>query len=231
MSLADPYMIRRSVWFGILLICGLLLGIALHTVADSPGNSAVGMAKVNAQAEPLLQKIADASVPITRIRFAAEPSPGVAQAQTYELHFWPGETVEQDSRVVQIAPHPCGTVAVASVATMPTLGDEALKPERVVEFSADGEILNQWAIPVDTYPLGIQGDRVLINFYESPPLWIGLDSSITVSESAISLPPAELIECDFSAEAFPNSAYAVCTRYPDLYSGESRLLSFEGVCT
>ncbi|MEM9162225.1 MAG: hypothetical protein AAGC54_04055, partial [Cyanobacteria bacterium P01_F01_bin.4] len=65
-------MVKRSFWFGILLIGGLLLGMALHTVA-----------------------YIDA-----------------AQAQTYELHFWPGEAAEQDSRFVQISPHPCGTVAV-----------------------------------------------------------------------------------------------------------------------
>lgn len=224
------------------MIGGLLLGMALHTVVYSPqGNGWMVIANASAKAESLPQRIADTPVPITRISFAgaggdragavAEPLPVAAQAQTYELHFWPGATAEQDSRFVQISPPPCGTVAVARVTAMPDLEDGSLEPERVVEFSLEGELLRQWAIPVDSYPVGIQGDRLLINFYGSPPLWISLNGSITVEDNEISLPPTEQIECDFSAEAFPNSAYAGCTRFQDINSGESRLLSFEGVCT
>src|SRR6185503_18611271 len=104
-------------------------------------------------------------------------NPGV-----YELLFWPGRNAKRDIRVVRIEDHPCGTVAVARVRTMPSFKKgQALEPERVVEFTKGAKVLRRWAIPVDSTPIGISGDRLLVRFGEHR-LWIAADGTIVSGE-------------------------------------------------
>ena len=150
--------------------------------------------------------------------------------RVYELLFWPGRNAKRDKRVVRIEDHPCGTVAVARVTTMPSLKKgQALEPERVVEFTNGAKVLRRWAIPVDSTPIGISGDCLLLRFGEDR-LWIAADGTIANAESQ--LPPAspEPAECGTLHE-FGDSAYVQCLRFRDLETGKYRFLSFEDVCT
>ena len=148
----------------------------------------------------------------------------------YELLFWTGPNAKRDRRVVRIADHPCGTVAVARVKTMPSFKrGQALEPERVVEFAKGEKVLRRWAIPVDSTPIGISADRLLVRFGEYR-LWIAVDGTIASAENQHLPASPERAECGTSRE-FGNSAYVQCLRFRDLETGKYRFLSFEGVCT
>jgi len=74
--------------------------------------------------------------------------------------FWPKPGAENDPRVSVIEDGPCGEVATARVATIPLHGkDPALEPERVIERGPNGEVVNRWSTPVDSYPIAIRGKR------------------------------------------------------------------------
>ena len=152
------------------------------------------------------------------------------QPRVYELHFWPGPNAEHDSRVVRLSNHPCGTVAVARVKTVPPLRKgERIEPERVVELAAGGTVLRRWAIPVDSTPIGVSGNRLLVRFGEIK-LWLGLDGRIATAEDHPAPPVPEQARCGRVVE-FGNSAFVQCLRFRDLQSGKYRLLVFQGVCT
>ena len=149
--------------------------------------------------------------------------------QVYELLFWPGVNMRQDVRVVRISEHPCGTVAVARVRTMPSLKrGQPLEPERVVELATGGKVLRRWGTPVDSTPVGISGNRLLVRSGQIK-LWIGLDGRITTANAQLVLPIPEQAVCGTSRE-FGDSGYVECWRFRDLETGKHRLLSFEGVC-
>lgn len=151
----------------------------------------------------------------------------------YELSFWPGTEAESDSRVVKLSHHPCGMVAVARVTTMPPLkGDRSLEPEKVVEFSATGQVLRRWATPVDSTPIAIRGDRLLVEVAATEPvrIWIDIDGKIAPGDSNITAAISP-VACKNIFQEFENSAYASCWRYQDLESGNFRILGFEGVCS
>ena len=148
----------------------------------------------------------------------------------YELLFWPGRNAKRDTRVVRIEDHPCGTVAVARVRTMPSFKKgQALEPERVAEFTKGAKVLRRWAIPVDSTPIGISGDRLLVRFGVHR-LWIAADGAIASADSQPLPASPEPAECGTLHE-FGDSTHVQCLRFRDLETGKFRFLSFEGVCT
>jgi hypothetical protein len=156
--------------------------------------------------------------------------------EVYELSFWTKDSanVESDDRVIGMATHPCGVVAVARVTAIPALeSDPTLEPERVVEFSPEGKVLRRWATPVDSVPIGIEDDRLSIEIYQSKTirLWIGIDGSIIAEEIQIATVEPTQQDCDNLATEFGKSDYANCWLYRDLGNDEPRILAFEGVCT
>jgi hypothetical protein len=161
----------------------------------------------------------------------------VEQPQIYELSFWTKENVERDDRIVKISHHPCGVVAIAKVTQIPSLEtDPTLEPERVVEFDSEGTLLRKWATPVDSTPIGIRDDRLLIEIYRNIPntpnlLWIGLDGSITPETSEIDTNEPSQTHCDGLGKEFGDSGYANCWLYRDLANNKPRVLGFEGICT
>jgi hypothetical protein len=156
--------------------------------------------------------------------FAADSRP------TYELRFWPGPNAKSDSRVIQIVEHPCGSVAIARVKSLPPpKKGQVLNPERVVELSPRGEVVRRWAMPVDFSPMGVRGDSIVVQLGQSR-LWLDLNGNISTVEENIAIPHPEAAQCDKLRE-FGNSAYARCWRYRDLQNGHPRVLAYEGVCT
>jgi hypothetical protein len=139
----------------------------------------------------------------------------VAELPVYEFSFWPGADAKFDKRVVRLSMHPCGEVAIARVTSIPPLGKErTLQPEKVVEFSPEGKVLRRWAIPVDTLPISIQDNRLLIQLASANPdrFWISMDGSIAAEKNQISTSKPNLTTCENLAKEFVNSAYKRCWR-------------------
>lgn len=156
----------------------------------------------------------------------------------YEFSFWPGADAKFDKRVVRVSPHPCGEVAIARVTSIPPFGnDRTLQPDKVVEFSPAGKVLRRWAIPVDTAPVGIRDNRLLIKTFGYPSyddrvqFWIGVDGSIATENNPVSTSQPSRATCENLGQEFKNSGYKQCWRYKDLTSGNSRILAYEGICS
>ncbi len=159
-------------------------------------------------------------------------SPAAEEMPSYELRFWSGANVEQDSRFMGLSAHPCGQVAIAKVMSMPPWKkDQPLQPERVVEFSDKGDVLNEWSMPVDYYPIGIQENQLLVEAGEAQQLSIDLQGHITpVQDQPAELDP-QSVDCVNLKREFPNSAYARCAQFPDRTHNRWRILGFESPCT
>lgn len=88
-----------------------------------------------------------------------------------ELSCWPGPGAAEDARTVRIVDHPCGQVVVARVTTLPTDTKGALIPEIAEEVNAHGVVIARWPMPVDSYPLAFQGERLLLRVGDLK-LWV-----------------------------------------------------------
>ena len=65
-----------------------------------------------------------------------------AHDRSYTLSFWPSQSaVRKDPRVLSISDHPCGTIAIARVHSLPTYRKgAAIVSEVVVEVNAHGKV-------------------------------------------------------------------------------------------
>jgi hypothetical protein len=155
-----------------------------------------------------------------------------SDGRVYELRFWMGEGAAQADGFVRSTGHPCGEVAIARVTKMPAYSrNQPLQPERVLELSASGEVLQQWTIPVDSYPLAIQERFILIEA-NGEQLWIEPNGTIGGEDPGDlnSLPRPEAVTTRQLTE-FGESAYAKAWKYVDLQTNHGRILAFEGVCS
>jgi hypothetical protein len=151
-------------------------------------------------------------------------------AQVYELDFWPGPNVGSDNRVIQLALHPCGEVAVARVTSLPRPEKgQTLEPELVLELAQNGAVLQRWSMPVDYTPIGIRGSQILVELRKSR-LWLDLKDGIARAKDINIKGEPQPVKCE-TPKDFGNSAYAKCWRFRDLATGKPRTLAFQGVCS
>lgn len=173
------------------------------------------------------------SLPAVRLNallLLAAAMPSVVLAQSFEFAFWPSPAASSDPRVKEIAEHPCGSVAIARVRTIPPYKrDDVLVPERILETGPSGKVVRRWVMPVDGSVRGVVGDRLVIH-YDSRLYEIRPDGRIALWTSKRSLPEPVLGVCNVPTELLP-SDYAMCGRFIDLATGKPRQLSYEGVCT
>ena len=161
--------------------------------------------------------------------FITSPGSIGSEAAVYEFEFWPGKGAEKDPRFVATKDHPCGSVVLARVSSLPLFRQgAALIPELVMELSSSGEVIRRWPMPVDGRPIGLSGVDLLVK--EAFEFWVTPQGAIAPYKDNLSLPKPEPIACKPS-RASGDSAYVQCQRFRDLVSGKGRILSFEGVCT
>lgn len=155
--------------------------------------------------------------------------------QGYELKFWPGSGVELDGRTVRVEPHPCGSAAIARVSRVPPLVPVGpLIPDRIVEVSLTGEVMRRWAVPIDSIPVELVGDRVLVTDGDRN-YWIGIDGSLEIGPTKSPGPP-EHASCNGDlrpefGQTLHDPPFTQCQTLRDSASGKPRTLAFEGVCS
>jgi hypothetical protein len=177
----------------------------------------------------MMKTPAFASIFFTFLLFGTT-APNGAIAQSFEFSFWPSPTASADPRVKKIVEHPCGSVAIAKVQTIPAYKrDGVLIPERVLETGPTGKVVRRWVMPVDGSVRGIIGDKLIIA-YDTRLYQIGSNGRVALWNSTRSFLEPELGACKIPAELLP-SDYAVCGRFTDLSTGKSRQLSYEDVCS
>lgn len=170
-----------------------------------------------------------------------------APVKSYLFSFWIGKKLEAallaegapdassiDPRVRELGDRPCGGDALARVGRIPSEGDGYLVPDVVQELGADHRVTRSWVIPIEYWPIGLEGDRLLvtIGMGERPArYWIGLDRRIQQDDQATDDDPKSEA-CPAEAEArLPESSYRICVVLKDRKSGTAHRLAFEGVCT
>ncbi len=144
-----------------------------------------------------------------------------------ELLFWPGESANKDPRFVAIAEHPCGKVARARVTTIPVQGG-ALVAE-VVEVNSDGKIIQRWPIPVDSHPIAVSGERLLLDTNDLK-FWVDLSGTIARYDGKESLPQPGTAPCQRASD-FKKTASFSCQVFTDLVSRKERIIQFQTPCT
>jgi len=105
-----------------------------------------------------------------------------------------------------------------------------IEPELVWEVTATGRPLRRWRTPVDSVPVGVQGDRLLVR---NPvvKLWITVDGDLAWFRKGdrMSSEP-ERIQCP-KTKVFGESAYTECGLFRDIASGKRRILIYQAICT
>ena len=98
--------------------------------------------------------VAALSVLVASAVFAGE-KPSVALWANPKLFGKPGK--------YKIDEHPCGgTVTITTSAMPPYVEGADLTPEQVHEISSTGAKLRTWRTPVDTWPVAVNGNRLLV---------------------------------------------------------------------
>lgn len=159
------------------------------------------------------------------------PLLAIASENIFEFVFWPGPGIEQDSRVLEVVRHPCGTVAVARVLEMPPLRkDISLQSEKVVEVTKSG-VVNRWAMPVDSMPIGVkETDLLIVYLNNKKQYWIDRDGRIRIEANPKKEEVKGFVKCDSFGE-FGESAYTQCRTFTDPNNGKNRTIAYQGPCT
>jgi hypothetical protein len=155
----------------------------------------------------------------------------------YRFSVWPNvdkaspQATSQRVEDAAVIDHPCGWVREIEVTRLPPPGSigHVAGTETVVEFDANGNILRRWSLPVDAFPLAIDG--ALLEFGYGRGAFV-VDAKGRLRETAYRERPSEAITCPSAVEAeYRGSEFLICVRLNDLGSNASRNLAFEGVCT
>lgn len=157
-------------------------------------------------------------------------SAAICYAAEYEFHFWPGLNSGKDSRIISITDGPCGAVASARVSSMPRHSKTTpLVPERVFELDASSQIVRSWNIPVDSFPIAVEGKDLHFSFFDAAYI-VTPEGTLNKSTYSGKLKEPTAATCQ-PPKAFDGSGYASCWLFEDVRSGRKRILAFEGVCT
>ena len=151
--------------------------------------------------------------------------------------FGPGGIEYEEAGIFE---HPCGYVRETTVKALPPPGSPGFLKgaEKVLELNEQGEVVSRWAMPVDSWVMGVGGNSIIASYrkqaapgeYEIAGLEISATGELRqrdameASARAIECPPA-------LTEDFGDSSYLRCAEFEDLKSGEKRVLAYEGVCT
>lgn len=144
---------------------------------------------------------------------------------------WTNEEANLNMKIVSVnEDHPCGSVSKIEIDAFPDSNAASeIGFEKVTEYS-EGEIVNQWAIPVDKYVIAVESDSIYIP-YKGEALQVYLDGSYKLKK-APEYKSKPLGRCpEFVDAEYSGSSYLRCVEYTDIKSGKSRLFEYEGVCT
>ena len=118
-----------------------------------------------------------------RIIAATLLSVGLAGCATgIPVSFWPTDLTPPSG--VEIDEHPCGQVLTIRTNVVPR--DKGwLEAELIREIDEFGKVLRSWRVPIDHYPVGVDGDMVLLAFGSKPQsvMTVDMDGRIEIRHS------------------------------------------------
>ena len=162
---------------------------------------------------------------------------GLPQTKPVKLPFWAKRGAKGDPRVVSIQPHELcsGDIAECKVSEIPEpIRDKALEPALAFELSAKGEIINQWAIPIEYLIVAVRGDNLIL-----APSWKP-ESKIVVVVTPAQKVWLEKIKDPFPKGRSPQTNFGSCNKalegrdvlsFTDLMNKKPRVIAFVEPCT
>lgn len=155
----------------------------------------------------------------------------VAAADPVEVPLWAEGDVSGNSQVMGVDGHPCGQIALVRITRLPPLNSKPLQPDPIVEIDERGRIIRRWATPVDSLPVAISGNSLIVDLHGEI---YEIDSNREIRRWKVPQkridPELEPLECPKVTE-FGDSAYLRCGYVADRAGGKKHLLAFQGVCT
>lgn len=126
---------------------------------------------------------------------------------------------------------PCGLTKTLAVSSLPAPDSEKYieGTEKVYEFDKKGVLLNQWAMPVDSFLYAVSDLNIIVSHGEKP-LSISRSGEISPSNQKPVLP--QTFPCPGAIKKmYDHSDYVRCTQHIDIQSAKARFFVYDGVCT
>lgn len=143
---------------------------------------------------------------------------------------WQDDTVAEQVKVLeQGLDHPCGMTHKIVLNKMPS-ADKASQTglEVVVEYRKK-KVINRWVVPVDTVPLAIDDENLVVS-HNPGPLLVNIQGFITLlyKQTDMSIP---LESCPgFLDGVFREPDNLICLKIPDKKTKQPRYLAYKGPC-
>lgn len=154
----------------------------------------------------------------------------------WKLLFWIDGKVEGVSENDVIG-HPCGAVVELSVSAIP-LNRPNIDTDRVIEFDMSGATIREWRAPVDSLPVAVDGNRLIIKYSREHSgghlaiLPLGKIEAYSMHSIDTPLPASAEMQCPATlVTLFGKNDYLFCQRWKDRSTGARRNIAFEGICT
>lgn len=154
------------------------------------------------------------------ILWCALATTALASSKPIAVYFW---TTDVDPPIGTVTDsHPCGSVVLLETTAIPRDADW-LEHETVEELDLKGNVLRTWDVPIDYYPVGTNGDWLLMNFGSYP------ESTLMVSPAGVLELAQLVVEPELNHLYCPgDSAHEVCITHPNF---SDRYLSYQPPCT
>lgn len=126
---------------------------------------------------------------------------------------------------------PCGWVQRKDVELLPPPNSKNYVEgsEKVFEVDQDGNIINQWSMPVDSYVYAISSSNIYVRWEKSA---LKISTSGKLQKSSQAYVEAKEANCKNQLKSiYGESDYIRCSEHTDILNNESHLLVYEGVCT
>ena len=125
-----------------------------------------------------------------------------------------------------------GELVAASVDRMPD--PEYMYGDDMQELDANGKVLRTWHVPLEAAPLGIDGERLIVELTrqeDQPAIAVGLDGLIRHVERPPPLSSSAHAHCPPNSR-LPASAYQWCVTLPAMGApATTHLIAYNGPCT
>ena len=126
---------------------------------------------------------------------------------------------------------PCGWVQTQNVDHLPPASSKNYiqGAEKVYELDQEGDILNLWSMPVDSYVYAISGLNIYVRWGKTA-LQISTSGQLQISEQQYI--KAKEASCPNKIKSiYGESDYIRCSEHTDLSNNKVHFLVYEGVCT
>lgn len=144
---------------------------------------------------------------------------------------WANDRLFSNPGKWKVVDHPCGGVVRFTSFQIPKYSESNdVSPDEVFEITAKGKKVRSWRVPVNTVPVAINNNKLIVQDAYSNYLITTSGHIEFIKRSRGEEDVVVPTICE-TKEAFPKSDYATCKILKDEKSGKHRIFAYEAVCT